>query len=214
MKKNPPSQSAFFNIRILIASMFCLFGVFVALIGSGAFAQTKGTKAPQQPARSNAMQDAPGTQTPDVVQMVGPVRLDEDLRSLPYVAPKKEFEQRRLTRYPYLDTGKTSIPSEYGISDLKYVQTLLKNLWRPTPTMPGPLFTFEGIGDLCLCQPSDSEGDVGPNHYIEAINLSFEIFDKDGNSLAGPTTYNSFFAPLTGTPCGTGREQRRPLYSL
>jgi hypothetical protein len=64
--------------------------------------------------------------------------------------------------------------------------------------MPGPLLTFEGIGDLCGCQPSDSEGDVGPNHYIEAINESFKIFDKNGNTLAGPTTYNSFFAPLTG----------------
>ena len=67
--------------------------------------------------------------------------------------------------------------------------------------MPGPLLTFEGIGDTCGCQPSDSEGDVGPNHYIEAINESFKIYDKSGNTLAGPTTYNSFFAPLTGTPC-------------
>ena len=172
MKKKSPSKSAFFNLRVLIASVLCLFGVFVALIGSGAFAQTKGTKA-QQPARPNATQDAPGTQTPDIVQMVGPVRLDQDLRSLPYVAPKKEFEERRLTRYPHLGTGQTSAPSGYGISGLKYVQALLKNLWRPAPTMPGPLLTFEGIGDICGCQPSDSEGDVGPNHYIEAINESY-----------------------------------------
>ena len=61
--------------------------------------------------------------------------------------------------------------------------------------MPGPLFTFEGIGDTCGCQPSDSEGDVGPNHYIEAINETFKIFDKNGNTLSGPTSYNSFFPP-------------------
>ena len=97
--------------------------------------------------------------------------------------------------------GQTSAPSGYAISGLKYVQALLKNLWRPTPTMPGPLFTFEGIGDTCGCQPTDSEGDVGPNHYIEAINETFKIFDKNGNTLSGPTTYNSFFSGLTGTPC-------------
>src|SRR6267154_3017839 len=98
MRKKSTSKSAFFNFRVLIASVLCLFGVFVALVGSGAFAQTKGTRASQQPARSNATQDAPGTQTPDVVRMVGPVRLDQDLRSLPYVAPKeKEAEERRLT---------------------------------------------------------------------------------------------------------------------
>ena len=44
MKKKSTSKSAFFNLRVLIASVFCLFGVFVALIGSGAFAQTKGTR--------------------------------------------------------------------------------------------------------------------------------------------------------------------------
>jgi len=201
MKKKSTSKSAFFNLRVLIASVLCLFGVFVALVGSGAFAQTKGTRAAQQPARSNARQDAPGTQTPDVIQMVGPVRLEQDLRSLPYIPQKPREEGRRLTRYVPLNTGQTSAPSGYGISGLKYVQALLKNLWRPAPNMPGPLFTFEGIGDTCGCQPSDSEGDVGPNHYIEAINETFKIFDKSGNTLSGPTTYNSFFSSLTGTPC-------------
>ena len=133
--------------------------------------------------------------------MVGPVRLEQDLRSLPYIPQKPREEGRRLTRYVPLNTGQTSAPSGYGISGLKYVQALLKNLWRPAPNMPGPLFTFEGIGDTCGCQPSDSEGDVGPNHYIEAINETFKIFDKSGNTLSGPTTYNSFFSSLTGTPC-------------
>src|SRR5947208_11259118 len=210
MKKKSNPNSAFFNLRVLIAAVLCLFGVFVALVGSGAFAQTKGTSASQQSARSNATQDAPGTQTPDVRRMVGPVRLDQDLRSLPYVAPKKVFEERRLTRYPHLGTGQASAPSGYALSGLKYVQALLKNIWRPTPMMPGPLFTFEGIGDTCGCQPSDSEGDVGPNHYIEAINETFKIFDKSGNTLSGPTTYDSFFASLTGTPCGSGHNDGNP----
>src|SRR6266446_307269 len=201
MKKKSTSKSAFFNLRVLIASMLCLFGVFVALIASGAlsnvFAQTKGAKQ----TRIAGNQDAPGTQRPDVVRMVGPVVMNQDLRSLPYVAPKEEFEEGRLMRYPHNGTGQESAPTGYALSGLKYVQALLKNIWRPTPTMPGPLFTFEGIGDTCGCQPSDSEGDVGPNHYIEAINLTFEIFDKNGNTLSGPTTYNSFFSSLTGTPC-------------
>src|SRR5438876_6264145 len=206
MKKKSTSKSAFLNFRVLIASVLCLFGVFVALVGSGAFAQTKGTRAVQQPARSNARQDAPGTQTPDVIQMVGPVRLDQDLRSLPYIPQKPREEERRLTRYVPLYTGQTSAPSGYGTSGLAYVQQLLKNLWRPVPTMPGPLFTFEGIGDTCGCQPSDSEGDVGPNHYIEAINETFKIFDKNGNTLSGPTSYNSFFSTLTGTPCANAND--------
>src|SRR5438552_17801348 len=102
MKKKSTSKSAFFNLRVLIASMLCLFSIFVALIACGAFsnlfAQTKGTKQ----ARTAANQDAPGTQRPDIVQMVGPVRVDQDLRSLPYVAPKKEFDAQVLTPHGHL----------------------------------------------------------------------------------------------------------------
>src|ERR1700751_107492 len=37
MKKKSTSQSAFFNTRVLLASVFCLVGVLMALLGSGAF---------------------------------------------------------------------------------------------------------------------------------------------------------------------------------
>src|SRR5215813_10572805 len=126
MKKKSTSKSAFFNLRILIASVLCLLGIFVALVGSGAFAQTNGTRPSQQPARSNATQDAPGTQAPDVIRMVGPVRLDQDLRSLPYIPPKPREEERRLTRYVPLNTGQTNASSGHGLSGLKYVQSFLK----------------------------------------------------------------------------------------
>src|SRR5437899_7259109 len=114
MKKKSTSQSAFFNLRILIAAVFCLAGVAIAMLGMGAFssafAQAKGTRS--------GTQAAPGTQTPDVVQMVGPVRLDQDLRSLPYIPQKPREEERRLTRYVPLNTGQTSAPSGYGTSGL------------------------------------------------------------------------------------------------
>src|SRR3954451_6280180 len=195
MKKKSTSQSAFFNLRVLIAAVFCLAGVAVALFGMGAFsnvfAQAKGAKTNQ---------DAPGTQTPDVVRMVGPVRLDQDLRTLPYVAPKKEPEEEQgpLPRYPRLHTDQTSNPSGYGTATtgLPNLQKLLKYLWRPTPTMPPPLLTFDGqFGDPDNSVP-DSDGDVGPNHYVQSINRSIEIFDKSGNSLLGSTSYDSFFSGL------------------
>src|SRR5436309_2425155 len=100
--------------------------------------------------------------------------------------------------------GKTS--SGYGTSGLARVQSLLKNIWQPQPTMPGPLLTFEGHNNTCGCFPPDSDGDVGPNHYVEAVNESIKIFDKNGNTLSGPTSYNSFFAALTGTPCANAND--------
>ncbi|TMP93725.1 MAG: hypothetical protein E6L08_04965, partial [Verrucomicrobia bacterium] len=201
MKKKSTSQSAFFNLRVLIAAVFCLIGVFVALLATGAFssafAQARGAKN-----NRSATQASPGTQRPDVVQMVGPVALNMDLRELPYIAPKEEFEERVLTRYPH-GTAQTGASAGYGISGLAKVQQLVKNLWLPAPNMPPPLLTFEGLGaaQACACAPPDSDGDVGPNHYVEAVNVAFAIYNKNGTLLSGPTTYNSLFAPLTGTPC-------------
>ena len=81
--------------------------------------------------------------------------------------------------------------------------------------MPLPLLTFEGInftqtGGFCL--PPDTNGDVGPNHYVQSVNMSFRVFDKAGNPLSPVTTFNSFFAPLGGgNPCGSYQNQGDPF---
>src|SRR6266513_2953732 len=96
MKRKSTSHSAFFNFRVLIASVICLVGVALALFAIGtfssAFGQARGTN--KNPSRTK--QDAPGTQAPDVVPMVGPVRLNQDLRRLPYIPKEQETEERRL----------------------------------------------------------------------------------------------------------------------
>jgi len=68
----------------------------------------------------------------------------------------------------------------------------------PIPNMPSPILTFAGMNSTqsgCGCLPPDSDGDVGPNHYVNSVNSSIKIFDKSGNPLNGTsgTTYNSFF---------------------
>jgi hypothetical protein len=204
MKQKSTSQSAFFNLRVLIASVFCLIGVFVALLGSGAFssvfAQAKGAKTD----RSTPSQDAPGAQSPDVVQMIGPVTMNTDLRRLPYVPNEGETEEQMLTRYPHPKRGAPPpIPSS------PWLQKMMRGFFRPTPKMPGPLLTFDGENaseSACGCLPPDTNGDVGPNHIVEPLNSAFKVFDKSGNTLSGPTTFNAFFAPLTGTPCANANQ--------
>src|SRR5947207_12595175 len=132
MKKKSTSQSAFFNLRVLTASVFCLLGIAVAL-----FAQGKSAKQIQQTNRSTTRQDAPGTQHPNVVQMVGPVMLNTNLRDLPYIPNPTETEEQPLTRYP---RGKGAPPPAAPSSP--FLRKLLKNIFPPTPTMPPPLLTF------------------------------------------------------------------------
>src|SRR6266508_4037715 len=164
------SEGGFFNLRVLTAALFCLLGIAVAL-----FAQTRGSK---QGNRSTTRQDAPGTQRPDVMQMVGPVMMTTNLRDLPYIPNPTETEEQPLTRYP---RGKGAPPPVAPSSPL--LQKLLKNMFRPAPTMPPPLLTFDGINEaqgMCSCVPPDSDGDVGPNHYVEAVNVTFRVYDKNG----------------------------------
>ena len=194
MKKSLSSRDAFFNLQVVFGIMLGSIGVFLALLSFAMF-----SKVSAQPAGQT---QPPTSGSPEIVQMVGPVRLDQDLRNLPYVAPKAEFEERVLTRHPHPGTGQAAPGPSVKCPDL--TATLLKSVWRPAPTMPAPLLTFEGVAEAqsgCGCEPPDTTGDVGPNHYVEAVNSSFKIFDKSGNTLSGPTTYNSLFAPLTGTPC-------------
>ena len=50
MKKKSTSQSAFFNLRVLLALVLALAGVFIALLGFGAFSNASAqANATQQP---------------------------------------------------------------------------------------------------------------------------------------------------------------------
>ena len=35
--------------------------------------------------------------------------------------------------------------------------------------------------------PPDPVGDVGPNHYVEMVNLTFSMYSKTGTALVPPT---------------------------
>jgi hypothetical protein len=71
--------------------------------------------------------------------------------------------------------------------------------------MPAPSGGWNGINNnnsSCNCLPPDTNGDVGPNHYIQTVNTAFQIWDKNGNSLYGPAPNNTLFSGFGG-PCET-----------
>jgi hypothetical protein len=199
LKKKSTSQSAFFNLRVLIASLFCLAGIFMVLIAGGIYsdsAKAQGTTPAQ-----------PSSGLPTLVRLVGPVHLDQDLRSLPYIPQSPEIEERRLTRHPRPEMG-----GPPPISGFARFQSLLEEVLAPVPAMPGPVLTFDGMnasqsGDFL---PPDTVGDVGPSHYVEALNTAFRVYDKTGNPLTNPVTFNSFFSGVTG-PCGSNQNKGDPF---
>jgi hypothetical protein len=55
----------------------------------------------------------------------------------------------------------------------------------PNPAPSGTPVNFEGT-PVNNAAPPDSDGRVGPNHYVQFVNTRFQIWDKAGNPLYGP----------------------------
>ncbi len=65
----------------------------------------------------------------------------------------------------------------------------------PTNSFAGLDFAGWGAG-----WPPDTNGDVGPTHYIQTVNTSIGIFDKATGTRVAAFTFDDFFSG-TGTPC-------------
>jgi len=70
---------------------------------------------------------------------------------------------------------------------------------------------FEGVSAGAYTPP-DPSGDVGPNHYVQMVNVQTQIWDKNGNSLAGPFNNINFWAGLPGPWGGTNDGDPIVLY--
>ncbi|HEU4768173.1 MAG TPA: proprotein convertase P-domain-containing protein, partial [Pyrinomonadaceae bacterium] len=98
-------------------------------------------------------------------------------------------------------SGETDSPEALAAS----VQSSAPELNIPAPAIP----PFEGLSNADNANhpaigirvlPPDTVGDVGPNHYVQATNLLFRVFDKSGNPVTPPQPISVLFAGL-GPPC-------------
>lgn len=125
-------------------------------------------------------------QTSIELPKVTPLQYDGDVRKLP----------QTLVRAQGLRVQKP----EYGIEPNKAWADPVAPLAPVTPTinapMPGTLANFAGLsfnsavtgGTAGAGYPPDTNGDVGPNHYIIGVNDAYAIYDKaTGTQLAAFT---------------------------
>ncbi len=67
---------------------------------------------------------------------------------------------------------------------------------------PPTIANFEGLNNVNYVLPPDTNGDIGPNHYVQIVNLSFAVYDRGGSLLLGPLPNNTLFQGFGG-PCQT-----------
>src|SRR6266436_6495687 len=81
--------------------------------------------------------------------------------------------------------------------------------FAPAAPAPTPSASFAGLdfanwGDGW---PPDTNGDVGPNHYIETVNTSIGIYNKSTGVRLAAFSFNTLFSQAaTGTPCDNSNQ--------
>lgn len=145
--------------------------------------------------------------------MVGPIvskaayfDVTPPLRDMQIILPgerdrswKDNIIQNKSMEEEYRNFSDPTIPEDF-------VDPVLQRNYPSTREITGPVINMDGISNVNGVYPPDTDGDVGLEYYFQMINLSFAIWDKQGNLLYGPvdnsTLWNGFIGPWTGTNDG------------
>jgi hypothetical protein len=76
-------------------------------------------------------------------------------------------------------------------------------LFAPALAAPTLGVNFDGVGVglgsyADCCAPPDTNGSVGPSHYLQIVNLDFAVFSKSGALLYGPVPINTLWSGFGG----------------
>lgn len=146
-------------------------------------------------AQSVTAQAAVSPEGPMVTE-TAPPQLSRPVREIPVAKPEPILERELNPRQNPFVNFPLDFPNISGPIDPLLSTAAVNNGRTPTPTL-----TFEGVDNFCACSPPDTIGDVGPNHYVQMVNATlFNIYDKDGNLLTGPTDLNDLW---TSGACST-----------
>src|SRR5436853_339410 len=158
MRSNPQSQSGRLNPRIMAAFGFCAVGAALAVLSLA------GTT--EQPSLGFNIRRG---------DVVGPSQFRDDVRNLPQTisdAQRKDFI-RPLELEPPPIGMKQLLPGAPSAEPSTVTS-------GPSAPMPAPIKTFDGMNFNAngAGHPPDPVGDVGPTHYVQAVNTSVRIYDK------------------------------------
>ncbi|PYQ49403.1 MAG: hypothetical protein DMF59_13725, partial [Acidobacteria bacterium] len=114
-----------------------------------------------------------------------------DLRTLPQDKPeKKEREEREEPPFNPIMVQPPDVPDSGRISTQSVFLPQINAL------APPPLMNFDGLDfeTWGAGHPPDTNGDVGPNYYIQTINTSIGIFRKSDGVRVAAFTFNTLMS--------------------
>jgi hypothetical protein len=177
MNKKSAAKFGFFNPRIFAAFVLVTFGVS---LGVFSFAAPTSKKISGSKSLPTAVNNAANAVLPTISQ---------PLRDLPTVNQLTTVQSELGDTERQLAGRQIQNPSVHD----PVVQTA-----APTAGMPPVGVSFEGmnISQGCGgCLPPDTDGAVGPNHYVQMVNTQLAVFNKTtGAMISGPTAIKQLWS--------------------
>ena len=135
--------------------------------------------------------------TPIVSDAVAPA-ISQALRNLPATNPYSKWVEQPEPRTP--ESRLPKLPRNPKETDA-VVQTA-----APTAAMPAVGASFEGmnISQACgNCLPPDTNGAIGPNHYVQMVNSDIAVYSRTGATLMAPRAINTLWSVTPNSECFT-----------
>src|SRR5437667_8057354 len=188
------TNRAFTHVRIMVAVLLVVAAAALVFVAASPPAAAQRTARPQ----------------PLTPKFSTPVAFDVSpaLRDLPRAARPLIFDPNKI-----IEVRPEPGPEGPKVHSRGYSGDGALQPFSPAPTIPAPLLTFEGLSNQdnfnlfgFRVNPPDPDGEVGPNNYVEMVNLTFAVYDKSGNKLLGPvdtgTLWSGFAVPDCTDPSG------------
>jgi len=178
-----------------------LFLIILCILFAGAFANqtfAKNEKKADKPTKVEKTEKATQrvANSPIVIRSIKndtttiPLR---EMKPVPFAEKEEEADAERVRNLP-MPKAVNSVKA-HAKADKDTVVSPKREL---QPTTPSPFESFEGSPNNCGCFPPDTNGDVGPNNYVQTVNAQYQVWDKSGTSQLGPININTIWSGFGG----------------
>jgi hypothetical protein len=186
------------NARLILAASIVAVGLVVTAGLRGPSAPISPRVGPNLPGAGSVPGGSPGTVPGAGQGLARTIELDQrhdtsqPLRSI-VPGPLTQGREREEAE----EEEEEHLPGREGVPGPALQDPVVQSS-PVSAAAPSLLANWEGVGNVNSVLPPDTNGDIGPNHYVQWVNNSFAIYSRTGTLLYGPANGNTLWAGFGG----------------
>jgi hypothetical protein len=146
--------------------------------------------------------NAAQTKTASPTKVLKPIAFGESRAARDMAAPQVPGDPDAVRNGSAIRTIKNqALPREQFSEERNDGMDMAIQSVMPQLAIPPPSTAFNGLSNQdnfnafgFRLSPPDPDGDVGPNHYVQQVNLLVRVYDKTGSPLTAPFKLSSLWA--------------------